>query len=1324
MKTYSTIETRTAKLGAVLCALSLLLPACGGKSDSGLLKALFLGGSGDKSGSTLIPAATGGVVQLNDEVKLTVAPEALAEDLTISIERTSSVPAGEADGLSPFGQAYRFLPQGTGFDLGEPAVLEMYYDAAELARLGLSPQTIQICYYDEELKCYVPVNCFVDTVQHKVTALIEHFTIYLPMAMALLPTNNEPYVGLLAPWPTTIRAGAPIYVRATVTDYDGAIAGATLRYCKLHGAGAGVWYEVRMAKETGSTDGFQTYGYLLPASFLTDADLGDGNDLEYTVQATDNLGAVRTSGVRRYNVTRTYQPGSLFINPPAVDIAAGFERFMLARGVDSNDRTFSLVPETFVMAGGSGVLENRFSLGILLSATTPTPAGTPDQLTIGFDGESASASISVYAGELESIEILDTSGISIPGDLFLSEGTSYAFDVVGRDGYGNTIPVIPVWSADASIGAMDPDGILDTTGCLGPGVVTASLGYFTDTQNVYVQSRAKEITDFSINGVAGQIAYPFITVTLPWGTDVTGLVAAFSITGTGITVDGDVQESGVTANDFTDPVVYRVTAEDGSSQDYTVQVRMLSPYKDITAFSISGANVTIIGTNITAYLPNGTDATSLVASFTTTGQSVTVGGVVQESGVTANDFTEAVVYTVHAEDGSTKDYTVTVSLVADIQGLVSHFAGTVGGAGKSDGIGSDARFSFPTDVTTDGVDLYVADSRNHTIRRIAIATGEVTTFAGLAENSGSSDGIGSDARFKTPSGIATDGVNLFVADTGNHTIRRIAIATGEVTTLAGMALHASSADGTGAEARFNTPHGITVNDGNLYVADMYNHTIRKIVIATGEVTTLAGQAGTSGYGDGIGTAAKFNTPVGITTNGVYLYVTDSMNYVIRMIDIATARVYSMAGYYNEPGTTDGTGATARFNVTRGITCDGVNLYVAEYNAHSIRKIEIASSSVTTIAGIPTAWGYTDGIGSAARFNCPWGIATDGANLYVAEYFSHKIRKIEIATSSVTSLAGMASEHGSTDDTGTAARFYHPSGITSDGSNLYVADTENQTIRKIVAATSEVTTFAGLAGNGGYTDGIGSAARFTNPHGITTDGTNLYVTDYQNSTIRKIVIATREVSTLAGLARECGSADGTGSEARFYTPCGITTTGGNLYVTDVYMHTIRKIVIASGEVSTLAGLAGTYGSADGTGSAARFRSPIGITTDGANLYVADSSNYTIRKIVIATGEVTTLAGSASISGYFNGIGSAARFSTPTGITTDGVYLFVTELINATVRKIVIATGEVTTLAGNPGIFGSKDGYGSEASFSLSYDIFHDGTRLYVADSNNNCIRVIE
>ncbi len=672
----------------------------------------------------------------------------------------------------------------------------------------------------------------------------------------------------------------------------------------------------------------------------------------------------------------------------------------------------------------------------------------------------------------------------------------------------------------------------------------------------------------------------------------------------------------------------------------------------------------------------------------------------------------------------------TIHRIVIVTGEVTTLAGKAGSPGSADGTGAEARFSSPSGIATDGTNLYVTDSLNHTIRKVVIATGAVTTLAGKATPAGKaptiggfSDGTREAARFDVPLGIATDGTRLYVTDKENQAIRKIVIGTGEVMTLAGRPpVPIGSGDGRGAAARFNLPAGITTEGTTIYVADKDHHTIRKVVIATGAVRTLAGKAGEWGAADGTGAKARFSSPSGIATDGTHLYVTDFHNHTIRKVAIATGAATTLAGKAGSPGAEDGRGEKARFKGPSGIATDGTHLYVTDSNNHTIRKVVIATGEVTTLAGRAGSAGSEDGAGTAARFRLPAGIATAGTNLYVADSWNYTIRKVEIATGAVTTLAGKAGSTGSADGTGATVRFGIPGCITTDRTNLYVTDSGSHTIRRLVIATGEVTTLAGKAGSRESGNGTG-AARFSSPSGITTDGANLYVADTGNHTIRKVVIGTGEVTTLAGTAGLDGSTDGRGSMARSGIPWGVTTDGANLYMADRSNHTIRKIVIATGEVRILAGATGFEGIADGTGAAARFGTLGGITTDGRNLYVADWSNHAVRKVVIATGEVTTLAGKAGSAGSAVGTAEKARFISPSGITTDGKNLYVTESMARTIRKVVIATGEVTTLAGKAGSAGDTDGVAAAARFGWPQGITTDGTNLFVTDMRRYTIRKI-
>ncbi|WP_025664650.1 cadherin domain-containing protein [Aquimarina megaterium] len=317
------------------------------------------------------------------------------------------------------------------------------------------------------------------------------------------------------------------------------------------------------------------------------------------------------------------------------------------------------------------------------------------------------------------------------------------------------------------------------------------------------------------------------------------------------------------------------------------------------------------------------------------------------------------------------------------------------------------------------------------------------------------------------------------------------------------------------------------------------------------------------------------------------------------------RVRTLAGN-GTFGFTNGTGTSAQFSTPIGVDVDSNgNIYVADRNNNVIRKITPAGV-VSTFAG--STFGYADGTGTAAKFNSPYGIAIDANdNIYVGDYINHRIRKITPA-GVVTTLAG-SGVAGSADGTGTAAQFNEPYGLDVDSNgNVYVADYGNNRIRKITPA-GVVTTLAGSSR--GFADGTGTAAMFKAPHDVAVDNNdNVYVTDGFNHRIRKVTPA-GVVTTFAGTNQ--GFADGTGTQARFNIPEGITIdNSGNLYVTDRSNHCIRKITSA-GVVSILAG-SNDFGFVNGTGATARFRQPSGITVNASGVfYVTDESNHSVRKI---------------------------------------------------------------------------------------------------------------
>jgi sugar lactone lactonase YvrE len=342
---------------------------------------------------------------------------------------------------------------------------------------------------------------------------------------------------------------------------------------------------------------------------------------------------------------------------------------------------------------------------------------------------------------------------------------------------------------------------------------------------------------------------------------------------------------------------------------------------------------------------------------------------------------------------------------------------------------------------------------------VATLAGPARTAAAMNEpftySLGFTDGIGASARFNFPYGVAVDSAgNAYVADTMNHAIRKITPA-GVVTTLAGNGTR-GFADGVGRDASFAEPKGVAVDSaGNVYVADTLNSAIRKITPA-GVVTTLAGNG--DGWVDGAGSDAKFSLPTGIAVDSAgTLYVADSLNHAIRKITPAGV-VTTLAGgatykvFGNGHGAIDGTGSDAGFFGPRGVAVDGSgNVYVADSDNHAIRKITPAGV-VTTLAGDVTKGygikGYVDQTGVLASFYFPNGVAVDAAgNVYVADSLNNVIRAIS-PLGVVTTLAGNDSDY-SSNGIGTLAGFNHPYGIASSATGkLYVADKDNHGIRTI------------------------------------------------------------------------------------------------------------------------------------------------------------------------------------------------------------------------------------------------------------------------------------
>jgi sugar lactone lactonase YvrE len=350
---------------------------------------------------------------------------------------------------------------------------------------------------------------------------------------------------------------------------------------------------------------------------------------------------------------------------------------------------------------------------------------------------------------------------------------------------------------------------------------------------------------------------------------------------------------------------------------------------------------------------------------------------------------------------------------------------------------------------------YVPDPTDTTPNDTAVVT---ATLGNLSQTVQISLNFQSTARFNAPQGVAVDNAgNVYVADYSNNEIRKIT-PSGVVSTLAGSTTH-GSVDGTGSAASFFLPQAIAVDSsGNVYVADTFNNEIRKVT-PQGVVTTLAGST-SAGFADGPAASAKFNLPSGLVVDASgTIYIADTSNNKIRKLQGGVVSTVAGTGAF---GNADGPAASAAFDLPQGLAEDASgNLYIADSGNYEIR--ELSGGQVTTLAGMPLT-GHADGPALSASFYMPTGIAVDASgNIYIADNGNSELRLLSGGV--VTTLAGSYSGRGNTDGLGSAARFAGPNGLAMDISgNLYVVDTNNNEIRLVTPAGS-VSTLAGYAAPG-------------------------------------------------------------------------------------------------------------------------------------------------------------------------------------------------------------------------------------------------------------------
>ena len=654
------------------------------------------------------------------------------------------------------------------------------------------------------------------------------------------------------------------------------------------------------------------------------------------------------------------------------------------------------------------------------------------------------------------------------------------------------------------------------------------------------------------------------------------------------------------------------------------------------------------------------------------------------------------------------------------------------------------------------ISYLIADAENHRIRKVDIATGLITTFAGNGSPGYSGDdGPATDATINYPKGLIADqSGNVFIADTLNHRIRKVD-PDGIITNFAGDGSSGHSGNGGPAtSASMDEPHGVAVDGlGNIYIADTKNHRIR--MVDTSDTMSPFAGSGNNSYQeltdeDVLATTASLNEP-----NGVYVdasgnvFIADTGNCMIRKVDASTNRITRVAGAVSGGNPScgysgDGGQATlAQLNKPRAVYVDiDGNIYIADDDNHRIRKVDISTGIITTIAGNGVGgYGGDDGPATSASIQNPKGVWVDEVgNVLIADTENHRIRKIGVTPENITTVAGDGTASYSGDDgPATSASLKKPHAVciheAAAPAYLVIADPSNHRIREVNLNTGIITKVAGTRWSGYNGDNrLARSARLYYPFGVHVDAShNTYIADTYNHRIRKVDGKTGIITTVAGIGSKGFSGDGgPATSARLRYPFNVfLDSTGNIYIVDTYNYRIRKVDAATQIITTVVG--------DG---AARFRGDGGLATDASirksydvavdsagNLFIADTHNHAIRKVEATTGIINTVVGQGDKAGFEGdgGLATDAKLNSPTGVYVDATgNIYAVDTKNDVVRRVDATTNIINTVAGNgTADFSGDGGLATLAQLDYPEAVWVDSSgNMFIVDTNNCRVRRVD
>ncbi len=715
------------------------------------------------------------------------------------------------------------------------------------------------------------------------------------------------------------------------------------------------------------------------------------------------------------------------------------------------------------------------------------------------------------------------------------------------------------------------------------------------------------------------------------------------------------------------------------------------------------------------------------------------------------------------------------AVIRRVDAITGYITTVAGGGSPASGNGDGGQASLailnvPIGVGLDSAgDLFIADAGDNVIRLVTFSTQVITTVAGGGTFSGTigDGGLAINAVLQSPSGVAIDSAgDIFIADTGHNVVRVVNASTHVINTVAGSFSLGAGFGGDGSlatSAQLTQPSGLVVDAaGNLYICDQGNNVVRLVSAQTKNISTFAGENSLgAGYSGEFGPAAQsqLRGPFGLAQDSAGdLYIADTGNSVVRVVQAVTGSTMF------SPVAVGGSGSPDRVLLQlnsaqsiSSITATASQASAAEFTVGTVSGCVVDGSTVNALGSfcvVPVTFSpaYTgrrnvalkvvtsagtfafglSGVGTGAQVVLiPGTISSIAGTAPEVSTATRDLRALKHpAKSAIRASRGSAHSAAATNTISTALDFPNAVAVDNAG-NVYIADTYHYVVRKLTASG----TLTIVAGNGtsGYSgDGaVATSAELLGPEDVALDGAgNLYIAD--QVAIRRVDAVTGSISTVAGGGTpSSGNGDGgPATSAELNGAFGLAVdTAGNIYIADYYNGLIRKVSASTGYINTIVG-AGTNGyTVNGVpASSASLGSPYGVSVDaGNNLYISDLGDQVVRKVVASTGLIYTIAGDGT-GGYSGdgGLATSAELNDNGHTTVDGAgNLYIADFGNSVIRKVDAGTGVINSIAGTSSSGYNGDGVAATSAALNGPDgVAVDGEgNLYIADSGNNLVREV-